>query len=256
MCLINFHWQDHDHYRLIVAANRDEAYERPTAAAHFWQDHPFLLAGRDLLQHGTWLGITKGGRFAALTNYRDPSITNKDLKSRGELVTNYLTSDMNPRDYLDIVHQENGHYAGFNLLVGSMSTLYYYNNIEQTITHVSPGTHGLSNRFLNTPWPKVVNGKQNLRSHVLGKRSIKPQALFDLLSDTEQALDDDLPETGIGLTLEKQLSPLFIQTPTYGTRSSTVLLIDRNNHVTFIERTYDKGNFSTETNFNFTIKKA
>lgn len=255
MCLINFHWQEHERYPLIVAANRDEFYERPTAAAHFWSDYPFLLAGRDLLQRGTWLGITKSGRFAALTNYRDPSmVKDKQMKSRGELVTNFLTSQLQPRNYLDMVHNQRHHYTGFNLLVGSMDTLFYYNNIEQIIRKVAPGTHGLSNRFLNTPWPKVTKGKQHLQAYIKKQDMIDAHVLFNILTDAEQAADEDLPETGVGLTLEKQLSPLFIQTPTYGTRSSTVLLVDHSGHVTFIERTYEQGGHSTENTFDFTIE--
>lgn len=256
MCLITFHWQDHPRYPLIVASNRDEVYNRPTEAAHFWPDHPYLLAGRDLLQQGTWLGITKQGKFAALTNYRDSVKMATNKRSRGDLVKNYLTSDMHPVDYLTIVHDQSDEYTGFNLIVGTTDELYYYNNIEKARSRIPSGTHSLSNRFLNTPWQKVIKSKSKLRSYAQTHNIINTDLLFHILLDAEQAPDDQLPDTGIGKTLEKQLSSLFIQTPSYGTRSSTVLLIDHDLNVTFIERTYDQGKFTTEEFFNFTIKNA
>ena len=171
MCLINFHFQDHPIYRLIVAANRDEFYERPTAPAHFWEDKPHLLAGRDLSQRGTWLGISKNGRFAALTNYRDASEQKNNVRSRGEIVTDFLDSEVTAAEFLESLQQKRSEYAGFNVIVGTADELFYYSNIQNEVKKISPGTHGLSNHFLDTPWPKVVKGKTGVRKLVEQNRS-------------------------------------------------------------------------------------
>ncbi len=254
MCLINFHLHNHPNYKLIIAANRDEFYARPTARAHFWEDYPTVLAGRDLMQMGTWLGITKAGRFAALTNYRDPSMEQQGKISRGEIVTDYLTSELTPQEYLQLLRKQKDNYVGFNVLVGNSEMIYYYNNIQDEISPIAKGTHALSNHFLNTPWPKVTKGRQMLQEYVQQHNKVQMDDLFDIISDAEEADDDALPETGVGIELERKLSPLFIRTADYGTRSSTVLLIDRNHQVTFVERTYRKGNFEKENQFTFQIK--
>lgn len=250
MCLINFHVQDHPIYRLIVAANRDEFYERPTAPAHYWEDKPHVLAGRDLSQKGTWLGITKKGRFAALTNYRDPSEQRKDVRSRGEIVTNFLESDMTAAEFLNLLQEKRSEYAGFNVIAGNSEELYYYSNIENEVKKVASGTHGLCNHLLDTPWPKVLKGKADLRNIVEQNRVIHPNELFDLLQDAEPFPDEHLPNTGVGEQLERVLSPLFIKSKGYGTRSSTVLLIDYENNITFAERTYREGEFVEDRVFN------
>lgn len=255
MCLVNFHFQDHSHYKLIVVANRDEFYERPTAAAHFWDDEPMILAGRDLLQQGTWLGVTKNGRFAALTNYRNPREKGPFPTSRGELVTNFLTSDDQPNDYLQKLIKVSSNYAGFNLIVGDSEQLFYFNNIEKEVVKVSPGTHSVSNHFLNTPWPKVVRGRKSLRKYVVNEQNIDHNELFKFVSNAEMATDDQLPNTGIPIELERKLSPLFITTDNYGTRSSTVLTIDRYNNVNFTEKTFNNGKFSSEVKFSFNTNK-
>lgn len=253
MCLINFQFHAHPNYKLIVAANRDEFYGRPTAAAHFWEDEPAILAGRDLLQMGTWLGVTKQGRFAALTNFRDPAEMGAGKVSRGEIVRSYLASDISSKAFLETLHKEKDNYTGFNLLVGNPDELFYYSNIQGEISKVSAGTHGLSNHLLNTPWPKVTKGKNNLEKAVMGRDKVDVDALFTILADEETASDADLPETGVGLDLERQLSPLFIRIPDYGTRSSSVLLVDHDNHVTFAERTYELGEGTKENQFSFKI---
>ncbi|PAV29718.1 hypothetical protein CIL05_10125 [Virgibacillus profundi] len=254
MCLINFQFQEHPKYKLIVAANRDEAYDRPTAPAAFWEDHPNILAGRDLSQMGTWLGITKHGRFAALTNYRDPEHMKSGANSRGEIITNYLANDISTEAFLDSLKLGKDNYVGFNLILGSPDSLYYYNNIENEAIKITSGTHGLSNHFLNTPWPKVTKGKKRLREYVGSQKNIESNVLFDILSDAEDAEDAHLPQTGVGLDLERILSPLFIKTTNYGTRSSTVLIIDHDNNVTFTERTYNEGKFINEKQFSFRLE--
>lgn len=256
MCLINFQLEDHPNYKLIIAANRDEFYERPTAPVQFWEDYPDVLAGKDLLQMGTWLGMTKQGRFAALTNFRNPEHMQSGEVSRGEIVKTYLTGDASPIDFLASLKKNRKNYAGFNVIVGNPDQLIHYNNILNEMTEISPGTHRLSNHTLDTPWPKVVKGKNKLREYVMNQEDIQPERLFEIVSDAEKADDKNLPDTGVGLEMERKLSPLFIKTPDYGTRSSTVLLIDRGNHVTFVERTYDKGALAAEKLFTWQIEKT
>lgn len=254
MCLINLNFLNHPHYKLILIANRDEAYARPTATAHFWEDEPTILAGRDLLQMGTWLGITKQGRFAALTNFRDGLNRNDHKTTRGEIVTNYLKETSSPEDFLQQLNEEKDTYEGFNVLIGNANELFYYNNIRGETVNMKAGVHGLSNHFLNTNWPKVELGKSRLEAYCLNHEHIIPSDLFHIHANEEIAKNEDLPETGIGLALESQLSPLFIKTAEYGTRSTIVLTIDNNDVVDFTERTFEKGVFVKENHFSFTIQ--
>ena len=249
MCLINFHYGEHPNYKLIVAANRDESYARPTAAANFWEDYPDLLAGRDLLHLGTWLGVTKSGRFAALTNYRDPAEFGMDKQSRGDIVKGFLTDTVSPAIFLDTLNKSKDAYAGFNIIIGDANTLFYYSNKQAEILEIPAGTHSLSNHLLNTPWPKVTKGQSRLRDYVMQHEVIEMDALFDILQDAEIAADGQLPDTGVGLELERQLSPLFIKTLDYGTRSSTVVLIGHDQRITFVERTYLNGELASENRF-------
>lgn len=251
MCLILFQYQQHTQYKLVVAANRDEFYGRPSEKAHFWEDYPDILAGRDLQQMGTWLGVTKSGRFAGLTNFRDPSLPETGKISRGALVKDYLASDSPADQFLRALDSEA--YTGFNVLLGNLDGLYYFSNLQQELIEVPPGTHGLSNHLLNTPWPKVLKGKKRLEQYLEGVDEVDPDDLFELLHDTEQAADPHLPVSGVGLEFERILSPIFIKTPEYGTRSATVLLVDYDNRVTFAERTYDSGEFSSQQIFHFQV---
>lgn len=254
MCIVSFLFQEHPNYKLILAANRDEFYQRPTKEVHFWEDEPNILAGRDLEAKGTWLGITKNGRFAALTNYRDPKYFNQTGKrSRGEIVTNFLKGDMEPKAYLQSLHKHHDEYSGFNVIVGTPDDLYYYGNEDKKVRKIEPGTHSLSNELLNTPWPKVTRAKSLLHEYVMNTDIVDPEVLFKQLKDREIASDEDLPKTGVSLSLERQLSPIFIRTEDYGTRSSTVLLISKDNKVQLIERTFNDGDFKEEHTFQFEI---
>ncbi|MBZ4654259.1 MAG: hypothetical protein JG781_1598 [Peptococcaceae bacterium] len=235
MCLILLAYKYHPRYRLIIASNRDEFYNRPTAPAKFWEDYEDVLAGRDLEQMGTWLGITKRGRFAALTNYRDPSLRSNTAQSRGILVRNYLCSHEFPVHYLEGVKKTRHLYNPFNLFVGDLNQLLYYSSVNNCIKDVPPGIHGLSNSFLDTPWPKVVKGKKVL-ADCLEENDVLPNDLFNILADAKVVEDQELPDTGVGMEWERILSPIFITSPDYGTRSSTVIMIDYDNHVLFMEK--------------------
>ncbi len=248
MCLIVLAYRQHPRYRLIVAANRDEYYRRPTAPAHFWPDHPQVLAGRDLEQMGTWLGITRTGRFAALTNYRDPATVCSEAASRGALVRKYLCGGETPGDYLRLVAGESSSYNGFNLLVGDADELLFFSNRSGGIEAVSPGIHALSNHLLDTPWPKVAKAKAAMGELLAAGGGVTGDGLFSILTDSAVAPDAALPDTGVGAEWERILAPIFIVSPDYGTRSATVLLQEYSGRVWFAERTVSGGR---EVSFQF-----
>jgi len=237
MCLIALAWQSHPDYSLVVAANRDEWRERPTEASAWWKDHPEILAGRDLRAGGTWMGVTKGGRFAAVTNFRDPSDKRTTALSRGNLVADYLLSDANPRDYLASLVPRAPQFNGFNLIVGDGKSLAYFGSRELKVREIERGVHGLSNHLLDEPWPKVTRAR-NAMEDALRKPKPAPR-LFDLLSDRNVASDGELPDTGVGIAWERRLAPALITGEEYGTRSSTVLTIARDGQVAWEERTKD-----------------
>ncbi|AGK53417.1 NRDE family protein [Bacillus sp. 1NLA3E] len=237
MCLILFAYRVHPKYKLIIAANRDEFYERPTAPAHFWEDHPQILAGRDLKQMGTWMGVTKEGSFAALTNYRDPKELTDGKRSRGELVGDFLKNSLHPKTYMEKVANHRDLYPGYNLLAGDAKDLYYYSNIGNELKRIDSGIYGVSNHLLNTEWPKVKRGKEGLEKIVKGNRNDLEEQLFTILQNANPAPDDALPKTGVSLEWERVLSPMFIKSDGYGTRSSTVLLMT-DEEIHFTERVY------------------
>jgi len=237
MCFIVLAYERHPRYRFVLVTNRDEFYARPTAPAAYWTDAPHLLAGRDLQGGGAWLGLTRTGRLAALTNYRELGVTLPDAPTRGALVADYLTGTQHPRAYLEDVSHRADRYHGFNLLVGDTEGLYYFGNRASGIRALEPGLYGLSNHLLDTPWPKIVRGKAALAA-ALDADAVEPETLFRFLTDARNAPDEALPDTGVGLTWERALSSIFIQSPTYGTRVSTIVLVDYEGHATFIERTY------------------
>lgn len=239
MCLILFSYKTHPRYSLILAANRDEFYARPTHSLDFWKDNPEILAGRDKLSGGTWLGVTRSGRFAAVTNFRSHSMVKADAPSRGLLVSDFLKGNQSPSDYLEEVRVKGTMYNGFNLLAGDTGSLCYYSNRSREVTTLKPGIYGLSNAFLNTPWPKVEKGVNAFQACVESKRrKFLVSDLFDLLRDRTMPPDHALPNTGVGLAWERLLAPLFISSQDYGTRSSAVLLIENDGNITFSEQTY------------------
>ncbi|MDR3581286.1 MAG: NRDE family protein [Oryzomonas sp.] len=239
MCLIVFALDIHPRYRLIMAANRDEFHVRPTLAAAYWSDFPHVLAGRDLLCGGTWLGVTTNGRLAAVTNFRDPA---RDIDtprfSRGDLPSGYLTKMVPPQAYLETLPTKPGDYNGFNLIVSDREELWYYSNRGNAgPMRVAPGIHGLSNHLLDTPWPKVTTSKDSLE-HLLREDRVSPEEVLELLSDTTPFPEHLLPDTGVGRERERMLSPRFISGDTYGTRSSTVILVEPEGGIYFMERSY------------------
>lgn len=254
MCLILIAYGAHPEYPLVIAANRDEYYRRPTATAAFWEDHPHILAGRDLECMGTWLGVTRQGRVAALTNFRDPRERKTDAPSRGELVSGFLTSGLEPRDYLEKVAAQAPRYNGFNLLAGDLDGIFYLSSQFGSIEPVSRGVHGLSNHLLDTPWPKVQRGKQRLDAALA--EDPDAEVLLDLLHDREPAAESELPDTGIGVEMERVLSPALIVSPQYGTRASTAVVFGRDGSVNFAERTIlPGGNIGPTISLRFNLQR-
>lgn len=233
MCTLLFSYGNHPKYKLILAANRDEFYARPTQEAHWWKDQPNILAGRDAQAGGTWLGITKQGRIAAITNYRKFPHEKGYPTSRGALVIDFLTSDCSPHEYLQQLEKTRDEFDGYNLIFGTTLGLYYFSNRSAQNGPVYAGIHGLSNHLLNTPWPKVEYGKTQLDSLITDEWN--EDQLFRLMKRTTQAPDEMLPQTGVGLEWERQLSPLFIEMDNYGTRVTTLVLIDNEGKVKFKE---------------------
>ena len=282
MCLITFAWKAHSDYALVVGANRDEWHDRAAAPAAWWNDHRQILAGRDLQAGGTWMGVTRSGRFAAVTNFRDPGDRKSTARSRGELVTAFLLGDEIPAAFLSATKKVAHEYNGFNLIVGDGNSLAYFGSSEGAIEILAPGIYALSNHTLNEPWPKVTMAKSALGAALqaeasedarppspptplpCGERGAKcsllppgeglgmRRAIYAILSDTSVAPDYALPNTGVGIEWERVLSPALIVTEKYGTRASTILSVDNSGDVSFEERTRaNDGAVSGVAKFNF-----
>lgn len=235
MCLVFIAKNQHKDYPLIIAANRDEFYQRESLAMHPWQS-PAILAGKDCLAGGTWLGLTAQGRFAIITNYREVPATLGKI-SRGQLVTDFLQAKNSADDFYQQLHGEN--YAGFNLVIGDLyqQDLWHFSNRHHDITAINDGVHGLSNALLNTPWPKVMDAKPVI--HALCQQTFSAEHWFALLADRQQASDARLPQTGIERATERLLSSRFIHSQTYGTRCSTLITVNHQQQIHIIERSFD-----------------
>lgn len=233
MCLIVFAWQVVPCAPLLVAANRDEYYSRPTAAAHWWPEYPHMFAGRDLLAGGTWMGISRTGpngqRFAGLTIIRSPQTKRTDAPSRGALVGDFLKQDIGVLEYVEGLRQSDDDYNGYNLLLADREHLVWYSNRakedERNGKPLAPGIYGLSNASLDSPWPKVVKTKAQFGS-LICQRATK-EAYFEMLADATRAPDGRLPNTGVSLEFERMLSSVCVESEHYGTRSSTVVKLNR-----------------------------
>lgn len=239
MCLILVAHRPEAPIPLLVLANRDEFYDRPAESADYWHEFPVMIAGRDLVSGGAWFGV-KGERWATVTNIRE-GLRDRDKdphhRSRGWLVRDYLQGDLSPANYLASIQATMSEFAGFNLLLGAGSELWYAANRGAISRRLEPGLYGLSNHLLDTPWPKVVRGKKAL-DRLLKEPSFDLDMAFKLLADTTLAPDHKLPNTGIPLEWERALSAIFITMPTYGTRCSTLFLAGRAGPKTFVERRY------------------
>jgi uncharacterized protein with NRDE domain len=254
MCILFVAVQQHPKYPLIIAANRDEFFARPTQASCFWPKAPHVLAGLDKQAGGTWMGINTEGYVSALTNIRDPKTLRKDVISRGYLVSDYLVEPV--RNYQQALHNTRTQYNGYNLLYGHWQQLQVYNNHLDQHYALHPGVYGLSNASLNSPWPKIAKGTDKLQAYCQDPHAIHNKQLFELLFDSSMAPDDELPNTGISKEWEKRLSAIFIRGRDYGTRSSTVLTIDYQGAVDWHERSFDsQATMISERHFQFQLAK-
>lgn len=259
MCLILFAHQTDSRFPLVVAANRDELYSRPTRHADFWPEAGTgdgVMAGKDLLAGGTWLGITVGGRFAAVTNIRDPSQPERKSRSRGELTLEFLRGTDSPANYSRQVQSRFDDYAGFNLLIGDKSSLYYLNNHHQVVTPLQPGVYGLSNGLLDAPWPKITRGRTLLQQMLEHDEKLSTDQLIAIMNERTEAADIDLPDTGVSKDLERKLSSTFIYHPErlYGTLCSTAIIVDAADQCRFSEQNYnERGHPSAAHFYQFTL---
>lgn len=254
MCLILLSYRQNPEYPFIFAANRDEFYDRPSAPLAVWEDRPDILGGRDLKEGGTWLGVSRKGRIAALTNYRDPLHAKPDAPSRGWLVRDFLAGDTDASAYVKLLKKKGDRYNGFNMILGQWPRLFYYSNMDGE-AELEPGLYGLSNHLLDTPWPKVERGKRKLAALLKNAERPSEERIFEVLGDAFRPGDSRLPDTGIGLEWERILSSVFITCPVYGTRSSSVIIISRAGRVSFTERLFNghAGNWMSAS-FEFGIR--
>jgi uncharacterized protein with NRDE domain len=247
MCLILIAHQVTEQMPLLVLANRDEFYARPTAAAERWDETPGMIAGRDLVSGGTWFGV-RNNRWATVTNIRE-GVRDKDnhsIKSRGWLVRDFLQKALSPEEFLASIKATSDDFAGYNLLLGEGRELWYTSSRQATSRRLEPGVYGLSNHLLDTPWPKVERGKTGL-CKLLDRQFFNDEAAFALLAETALATDVSLPDTGIPLKWERALSAIFITMQSYGTRCSTLLTTDSDGCHRFVERRFTNGPQSWET---------
>jgi uncharacterized protein with NRDE domain len=237
MCLLVLAYGVDSRRPIVLAANRDEAYARPSSALGIWPDEPDICAGRDLSQGGTWLGMTRRGRFAALTNFRRGG-AHAGARSRGDVVLEYLRASLTPEQYVAQLAAYAVEFGGFSVIVGDLEHApYYFCNQGNVTTRLSPGVYGLSNQYLDDPWPKVTRAKARIGA-LLASEELSPEALCDAMADREHAPDALLPDTGIGVERERVLAPMFIAAESYGTRAITALVIDAARHAHIYERSY------------------
>jgi uncharacterized protein with NRDE domain len=239
MCLLVLAWRAHPRYRLIVAANRDEFHERPTAPLAKWNEPNDILAGQDLRAGGTWLGVDRQHRFGAVTNFRELQRPRRSAPSRGNLVPAFLAQAGSPEEFLSRLETDAPGYSGLNLLISDTDQLWYASNrMDRFARSLPPGVYGLSNEFLDTPWPKLRRVRQRFETW-LGTSPADPLSeLLALLDDREPATDGPLQQ-GLSPDWERTLSAPFVIHPTYGTRSSTVLLLEPAGRMLMAERRFD-----------------
>lgn len=251
MCLIVFAWQSHPEYKLVLAANRDEFHRRPSQALHWWPDKPNVLAGRDLQAGGTWLAANRKGGFATVTNYREQQRVDRKLKSRGDLVSDFVTNDVNALEFVNSIGGEK--YAGFNFLAADNEELIYVSNRGDGPTRLSPGIYGLSNASLDTPWTKLVNSREKLRA-LIDSNSINETTLMQLVADRTTVPVSEVEAGPLPFEFAKAITAPFIVSPDYGTRCSTTLLWSHTQKVAVSERRFDESGKSIgESRFDFEL---
>ena len=254
MCLIVFAWQSHPRYRLIVAANRDERHDRPSEELHWWDGEPALLAGRDLEAGGTWLGVTRNGRFATVTNYRETRTPAPGAASRGAIVTDFAFADVTPRAFTKSI--DGDRYAGVNVLVSDGNAMGYVSNRGDGPATLAPGIYGLSNAALDTPWSKVVRTRDELRMLATAD-VISRGALMRLLADRSTAAEPEIESDGLPRDLARAITAPFIVSPGYGTRSSTVLTWTHEDEIRIREARFDvTGDTIGESSFEFDVLQS
>ncbi|CAA0079815.1 Uncharacterised protein [BD1-7 clade bacterium] len=256
MCLVFIALKQHPDYPLIVAANRDEFYRRAASLLHPWPNStPIqLYAGQDQEAGGTWLATGDNGRFAIVTNYREMDVKTAEL-SRGDIPVLWLKEELSAQQFSDRLAADSSRYSGFNCLFGEYQntevSIHYASNRTDPILNLEHGLYGLSNAVIDTPWPKVRQGKHRIQP--LLAEPFQPEQWFDVLADATQADDIELPDTGIGLDTERLLSSTFIKSEHYGTRCSTLLTMDTKGRCRIIERSFDHAPAITTTHqFNLT----
>jgi len=252
MCLVVFAWQSHPQYRLILAGNRDESHRRPTQDAHWWPDNESILAGRDLQAGGTWLAVSKSGRFATVTNFHEGQSGRAGRSSRGALVTDFVADSLSTEAYESSI--ANDEYAGFSLLINDGDTMSYLSNRDELEAKLGPGVYGLSNASLDTPWSKVVRAKSGLES-LIDEDSVNETELMRLLADRTPASVADIEAGGLPFEIARALTAPFIVAPNYGTRSSSTVLWGKDGMIEFCERRFDtSGKTTGESRFKFQVE--
>ena len=252
MCLVVFAWQVHPLYRLILAGNRDESHRRPTQDAHWWPDNESILAGRDLQGGGSWLAVSKSGRFATVTNFREGQISKAGRNSRGALVTDFVAGSSSTQEYEASI--ANDKFAGFGLLLSDGKTMSYLSNRDDLEAKLDPGIYGLSNASLDTPWSKVVRAKANLEL-LIDSGSVNETELLRLLADRTPAAVNDVEAEDLPFEIARALTAPFIVAPDYGTRSSSTVLWGNDDVIEFSERRFDLSGKSTgESRFRFQVE--
>jgi uncharacterized protein with NRDE domain len=241
VCLLVLAWRCHPRYRLVLVGNRDEFHARPATALGWWQEQPQVLAGRDQQAGGAWLGASRAGRLGVVTNFRDPDATPPSAApSRGELVPGYLLAGEPPARYLDGLAGRADDYAGFNLLLADGAGLHYYSNSTTEAPRELPaGIYALSNHRLDTPWEKVERSRAAFRRLIDGGADLAPNVLFELLADRRPGAQPSRPDQRLPAGLEHALSAPFVVHERYGTRCSSVVLVDHDGRTLVAERRFD-----------------
>ena len=241
MCYILLAVNQSKQYPFILAANRDEFYQRNSTQLAYWADMPEIAGGRDLEQGGTWMAVNKSGRFAAITNFREAGNSSHSVRSRGLLITDFLSTDTGIEEFSKNLLDRTDTYSGYNLIYGILpDQLYYFSNRNnQAAIPLAQGVHSLSNHLLDTPWPKVLHGKQAFKQIIKNQANSMLPSLFQLLGDRTTATADELPDTGVDMNFEKLLSSIYIEGEDYGTRCSSIITVDQYQQLTFTELTHN-----------------